>query len=65
MRTANNSGKAVIKVKFNGDQKRIPQEKEISYVDLIRRCRKSFALEADTKYGLLVEEGEVMVGTLI
>ncbi len=51
------ASKLIFKIKYNDDTKRIPQEKNLSFADIIRKCEKSFSLEPGKVYGLKGEEG--------
>lgn len=52
LRTTSTASKVIFKVCYNNDWKRIPQEREISYNDILHRCAKSFSLPPGSAYVL-------------
>jgi len=62
LKTTSNQVKVIFKISFNGDCKRIPQEREISYEDIIHRCFKSFSLDVNSMY-LLQAENKTHIGS--
>jgi hypothetical protein len=40
LKTTSNPQKVIFKINYNGDKKRIPQEREIQFADIINRCSK-------------------------
>jgi hypothetical protein len=64
LRTNNMGAKVIFKIGFNNEWKRIPQEKEIIYEDILRRSLKGFNLDyAPGSYVLVHESGPMAISS--
>ena len=48
-------GKVIFKITYNNECKRIPQEKQVTYDDIILRCMRGFSLASEASRAFTLE----------